>query len=214
MLATDAPAGPIHTALSPDLDVLAFVRAALPDPPARVLEVGAGNGELAVALRRAGYDVLAIDPVGEPPAVAPIALLDVDEPAASFDAAVAVVSLHHVEPLAESCRRLGELVRPGATLVVDEFAVERFDERAAGWWIAQRAADDDASEVVAHLRAHLHPLSALCAALSPWFDLGEPVRGPYLHRWDVPPDLRAAEEHLIATGRLPATGVRLIGTRR
>jgi 2-polyprenyl-3-methyl-5-hydroxy-6-metoxy-1,4-benzoquinol methylase len=43
-------------------DVRAFVRANLPPPPARVLEVGAGAGELAQALRAAGYDVTAIDP--------------------------------------------------------------------------------------------------------------------------------------------------------
>ena len=32
-------------------DVLAYVRACLPPPPARVLEVGAGDGSLAEALR-------------------------------------------------------------------------------------------------------------------------------------------------------------------
>ncbi|MGH2948133.1 MAG: methyltransferase domain-containing protein [Solirubrobacteraceae bacterium] len=198
----------------PDFEVLAFVRASLPDPPARVLEVGAGRGELAAALARAGYDVVAIDPAGESPAVAPVALLEIEEPAASFDAAVAVVSLHHVEPLEQSCRRLADVVRPGAPLIVDEFDVERFDERAARWWIAQRAGTHEPSAMVADLRAHLHPVSRMCAALSPWFDLREPVRGPYLHRWDVPPGLRAAEEHLIAVGRLRATGARLIGRRR
>ena len=30
-------------------DAIAYVRAALPPPPARVLEIGAGNGELAAA---------------------------------------------------------------------------------------------------------------------------------------------------------------------
>src|SRR4029077_18260821 len=84
----------------PDGAVLAFVRATLPPPPARVLEVGAGHGELAAALREAGYDVVAIDPTAHgAPGVEPIPLLDLDAPDASFDAAVAVVSLHHVEPL-------------------------------------------------------------------------------------------------------------------
>jgi 2-polyprenyl-3-methyl-5-hydroxy-6-metoxy-1,4-benzoquinol methylase len=45
-----------------DRGVLEFVLGALPSPPARVLEVGAGGGELAADLRDAGYDVLAIDP--------------------------------------------------------------------------------------------------------------------------------------------------------
>ena len=99
-----------------------FVRASLPPPAARVLEIGAGDGELAARLGAAGYEVVAIDPAGEG-AVLPVALLELDEPHASFDAALAVVSLHHVEPLEPSCRRLAEVVRPGGTLVVDEFDV-------------------------------------------------------------------------------------------
>src|SRR5205085_8749573 len=92
------------------VDLRAFVRANLPEPPARVLEVGAGAGQLAGALRAAGYDVLAIDPEPESDDVRAVALADLAEPAGSFTAAVAVVSLHHVDPLEASCRRLGELV--------------------------------------------------------------------------------------------------------
>ena len=53
----------------------------------------------------------------------------------------------------------------------------------------------------------------LADALAPWFDVGEPVRGAYLHRWDLDPGLRDAEEALIAAGRLPATGARLVAVR-
>src|SRR5439155_5181998 len=137
---------------------------------------------------------------------------ELDEPAASFDAAVAVVSLHHVEPLAESCRRLGELVRPGGPLVLDELDVERFDERAARWWLEHRQSGDEGHEpadVVAALREHLHGLDRLRTALADAFALGEPVRGAYLYRWDVPEGLRAVEERLIAAGALPATGARI-----
>src|SRR5215470_13936323 len=102
------------------VDLRAFVRANLPEPPARVLEVGAGDGRLARALRAAGYDVLAIDPKSQSDAVRAVALADLDEPAGSFAAAVAIVSLHHVDPLEDSCRRLGALVAPDGTLVVDE----------------------------------------------------------------------------------------------
>jgi SAM-dependent methyltransferase len=199
--------------------VTAFVRAALPPSPARVLEVGAGAGELASALTEAGYEVVAVDPASESSAVRPVALLDVNEPEASFDAAVAVVSLHHVEPLDESCERLGELLRPGGTLVVDEFDVERYDERAAGWWLAHGGAaghehERAPREMVADLRAHLHSLDGLREALAPWFSLREPVRGAYLHRWYLPPGLLGTEEQLIVSGALPATGARFVGTRR
>jgi SAM-dependent methyltransferase len=181
-----------------------------------VLEVGAGGGELAVALRGDGHDILAIDPASETPDVRAVALADLDEPPASFDAALAVVSLHHVEPLGASLGRLAELVRAGGTLVVDEFDVERFDERAAAWWRARRDGHDvpAAAEIVADLRHHIHPLALLRAELEPWFALGDTVRGPYLHRWNLPPGLLGEEERAIAAGEIPATGARIVGTRR
>src|SRR3954470_24656552 len=125
--------------MPPDPGVVAFVRAALPPRPVRVLEVGASRGELAAALRAAGYDVVAIDQAADgAPGVEPVALADLDADEAEFAAAVAGVSLRHVEPLVASCERLAEVVRPGGRLVVDEFDVDRFDERAANWQAAQR----------------------------------------------------------------------------
>jgi SAM-dependent methyltransferase len=195
----------------PATDVIAFVRATLPDPPARVLEVGAGDGELAAALTGLGYDVVAIDPDSSTPGVRPVPLHELDE--APFDAAVAVVSLHHVRPLEESFRRLGELVRPGGTLVVDEIDFERLDERAARWWLERSHHDAEPAELVTGLHEHMHSLATLRATLGRWFALGEPVRGAYLYRWDLPPGLREPEEQLIATGALPALGARLVGVR-
>jgi SAM-dependent methyltransferase len=202
------------------LDLRAFVCANLPEPPARVLEVGAGAGRLARALRATGYKVLAIDPRSEDDGdVRAVALADLDEPAGSFAAAVAVVSLHHVDPLEESCRQLGELLEPGGTLVVDEFDVGAFDLGAATWWLEQRAAIGEpqpqtAGELVADHREHLHPLEQILAALEPHFELGAPVRGPWLHRWNLGDSLRAVEEEAIARGHLRAVGARLVGRRR
>jgi SAM-dependent methyltransferase len=196
---------------------LRFVLASLPPPPARVLEVGAGEGELTRALGRAGYEVVAIDPAasGAGP-VRPVALHATDEPPASFEAAVAVVAMHHVRPLAESCARLADLVSPGGRLVLDEFDVARVDERAAVWSLAHLEGHEhrQPAEVIAELRHHCHTLDELVAALEPWFQLSEPTRGPYLYRWARTPELRAQEERLIAAGELPATGARVLGTRR
>jgi SAM-dependent methyltransferase len=198
-------------------DVVAFVRSSLPQPPARVLEIGAGEGELALALDAAGYDVTAIDPAAEPGShVQRVSLLEVS---GSFDAAVAVVSLHHVEPLAESIAHLAKLLPPEATLVIDEIDIDRYDERATGWWLGQRRAlgypeaDRDATGMLAFLREHIHPLSSIEAALRPHFAFGPPVRGPYLHRWEVGTGLWEAEVDLIAEGLLPAVGSRQVATR-
>lgn len=201
------------------VDLRAFVRANLPEPPARVLEVGAGAGRLARALRAAGYDVLAIDPKSDDEDVRAVALADLDEPAGSFAAAVAVVSLHHVDPLEDSCRRLGEVVEPGGRLVIDEFDAGAFDLGAATWWLGQRAAIGEAQpqtaeELVADHREHLHPLERIVGALEPYFELGPPVRGPWLHHWNLGDSLRAVEEDAIARGDVRAVGARLVGRRR
>ena len=203
-----------------DPGVLAFARGVLPAPPARVLEIGAGDGELAAALREGGHEVTAIDPEAQDgTGVEATALIDAT---GAYDAAIAIVSLHHVEPLAESCARLAELIVPGGVLAVDELDVDRYDERAIAWWLHQRRAagheehDHGGDGILAGMRAHIHPLDAVRDALAPHFALGEPVRGPYLHRWHLPPGLRENEERLIGAGRLPAVGARMVGvsTRR
>jgi len=183
-------------------DVRAFVVGSLPPPPARVLEVGAGDGQLAAALRGLGYDVVAIDPREDPgEGVNQVALAALSAPQESFDAAVAVIALHHVEPL-----------------LVDELDVAALDDRAMAWWSAQQEAAgtpiDDIDRVRREMQGHLHDVETIVAALAPHFDVGGTVRGTYLHRWHLPPGLRAAEEELVGAGRLPAVGVRIVGRRR
>lgn len=200
-------------------DLLAFVRANLPAPPARVLEIGAGDGELARALGAAGYEVLAIDPEPSGADVRAVTLLELGEPAGSFGAALAVTSLHHVYPLESSLARLAELLEPSGVLVIDEFDMGAFDEPAAEWWLQQRrerGAEDQgsAAEIVAEHRAHLHPLQRIVEALEPHFELGAPIYGPYLYRWGLDESVRRDEEEAVARGLIPAVGARLLARRR
>lgn len=196
-------------------DLLAFVRPNLPAPPARLLEIGAGGGELARALAEAGYEVLAIDPEPRGANVRPVALRELDDPPGSFDAALAVTSLHHVEPLEPSLGRLAELLRPRGVLVVDEFDVGTFDERAADWWLRQRrtlGAEERGGpeELVGEHRAHLHPVERIVAALREHFEVGPAHYGPYLYRWDLGETFRHEEEDAIGRSEIPAVGARLV----
>lgn len=184
-----------------------------------MLEIGAGDGELARTLRDDGYDVLAIDPDPRGADVRPLALGELDDSIAPFDAALAVTSLHHVEPLEPSIARLAEVLEPGAVLVVDEFDVGTFDEPAAEWWLRQRRAlggepEKSAAELVAEHRAHLHPLPRIVAALEPQFEVETPAYGPYLYRWNLAESLRDEEVAAIAGGKIPAVGARFVARLR
>jgi SAM-dependent methyltransferase len=202
-----------------DIEVAAFARANLPAPPCGVLEVGAGEGELASALTAAAYAVTAIDPDPRGANVRGVALADLDPDTDAFQAAVAIRSLHHIDPLTTSLQRLAEVLEPAAPLVIDEMDVATFDRRAADWWLRQKAARGEApaktaEQLVDEHRAHLHPLDAILEALAAWFTVGTPVRGPWLYRWDLGPSFRAEEETLIASGQLPAMGARIVAIRR
>lgn len=109
-----------------------FVRSQLPPPPARVLEMGCGSGELALALCSGGWRVTAVDP--EAPHGEPFIRVRVEELDAAdyepFDAAVAVLSLHHAGNLGAMLDKVRSLLKPGGVLVVDEFRKEYLADRA------------------------------------------------------------------------------------
>jgi SAM-dependent methyltransferase len=160
----------------PELDpltreTLSFVQPWLPEP-ARILEVGCGDGRLAARLRSSGHRVVALDRApsaaaedsGEDAVIVKDFLeyedpsQDVDGP---FDALLFTRSLHHVHPLTEALQRAWSLLRPGGLLIADEFACERMDHPTAEW--------------LYHLRAVLEACGCLCPE-------GAAPGGP-LERW-------------------------------
>jgi ubiquinone/menaquinone biosynthesis C-methylase UbiE len=114
-----------------------FVLDQIGDPPARVLEVGCGKGDLAYALDRAGYSVTAIDPrAPEGTIFRRVGIEEFSEPG-PFDHVVAILSLHHVEDISGALDKIVSLLRAGGTLVVVEFAWDRIDAATAEWALAR-----------------------------------------------------------------------------
>ena len=76
-----------------------FVLDQVGPPPAQVLEVGCGEGELAHALVRAGHSVMAIDPwAPEGPIFRRVGIEEFTDPG-PFDYVAASLSPHHIEHL-------------------------------------------------------------------------------------------------------------------
>jgi SAM-dependent methyltransferase len=102
---------------------------ALPEPPARVLDVGGATGVYAARLAEAGYTVHVVDPV--PEHVARSAALPgvtaaagdaraLTEPDASYDAVLLLGPLYHLLDRADrvrAWREAGRVVRPGGLVV-------------------------------------------------------------------------------------------------
>jgi SAM-dependent methyltransferase len=118
-----------------------FVLGRIGSAPARVLEVGCGEGELARTLSHAGHSVTAIDPRGperasertpENPVFRRVGIEDLPDPG-PFDYVVAVLSLHHVEDLGKALDKVAGLLAAGGALIVVEFAWERLEGATAEW---------------------------------------------------------------------------------
>jgi SAM-dependent methyltransferase len=108
-----------------------FVLSQLPSPPARVLEVGCGDGDLARALDEARYEVVAIDPKApDAPIFRRVPIEEFEDPG-SFDAVVASRSLHHVHDLGGALDKLLGLMR--GPLILNEFAWDRRDPMTPAW---------------------------------------------------------------------------------
>jgi SAM-dependent methyltransferase len=202
--------------------VFEFASAHLPSPPARVLDVGCGDGALTRELIARGYVARGIDPrAPEGPAFERIALeeLRVERP---YDAAIAVVSLHHVDDLARAIERLADAVAPGAVLIVDEFDRDRLDPPTTAWLGHQRQAL--AAVGLGHAHEHEHtnagdldhilPWDTVHAALGARFEERSVERVEYLYRYETHLALQPLERAMIEAGAISPTGVRYVGYAR
>jgi SAM-dependent methyltransferase len=112
-------------------DLTDFVLSQLPPAPARVLEVGCGEGELARALADAGYDVVAIDPEAPEGPIFRRTTIEAFVEPGPFDAVVASLSLHHVHDLGGVLDKLVRLL--DGPLILNEHAWDRLEPMTPEW---------------------------------------------------------------------------------
>ena len=204
------------------MGIAAFVKAQLPPNPARVLEVGCGEGELARAVARLGYEIVAIDPQAPDGDIfEPVSLEEFAGPG-PFDAVLANRALHHIPDLAGALDRVARLLRPGGRLIVHEHAWERMDERTARWYLERRtesapAAPASVESCLADWNADhagLHRYEEMRAALDQRFRERYFAWTPYLHGELGGAEVEREERDLIEAGRIQALGFNYVGETR
>jgi SAM-dependent methyltransferase len=196
-----------------------FVSEHLPRPPARVLEVGCGAGELTKAIGRFGHRVIGIDPVAPAgPLFRRTSLEEFADPG-PFDAVVASRALHHLTHLADALDKIASLLRTTGRLIVNEHAFDRLDERTARWYLEKRALGSaDAPRTLQRCLAEwerdhagLHGYAAMRRELDRRFAALYFAWTPYLYE-ELEGVVDASEERdLIDAGEIQATGFRYVG---
>jgi SAM-dependent methyltransferase len=200
------------------MDFAAFVAAQLPPTPARVLEIGCGAGDLACAVARLGYRIVAIDPKAPAGDIFESVSLEEFAGPGPFDAVLANRALHHISDLTGALDKVARLLRPGGRLIVHEHAWERMDEPTARWYLEHRALIDPAPRSVescladwAADHAGLHGYAELRAALDQRFKERLFAWTPYLYAELSGAQVEREERELIEAGKLQAIGFNFVG---
>lgn len=186
-----------------------------------MLDVGCGDGALALALAEHGYAVTGIDPDAPQGEIFRRIKLEDLEDDARFDAVVASHSFHHMgENLGLNLDHVARAL-DGGPFVLDEFGWELFDETTADWYEGQRralrAAGHDphgpaAGEWREYYEGHgVTPSDELLDAVRARFEERHLERVPHLYRHLGGVATAGLEETLVATGAIRALGLRFVG---
>jgi SAM-dependent methyltransferase len=204
-----------------------FLREHLPPPPARVLEVGCGRGELTTALAVEGWEPLGIDPLAPQGELFRRVLLeDLVPDEERFDAVVAEHSLHHMRDLDLALDRVVALLRPGGVLVLNEFGWDLAGTAELDWLWNQRraiaaaghgAAPGTLEELSAEWEAEhvgVHGYERLRGELAERFEERAYEPAPFLYRKTHGVASEVLEQALIDAGGLQPIGFRFAGVAR
>jgi SAM-dependent methyltransferase len=210
-----------------------LVRRRLPAPPARVVEIGCGPlGGFVPMLRADRYDAVGIDPQApEQPHYQRLEFERAELPS-QVDAVVASASLHHVADPTDVIDRITSTLTSGGTVVVLEWAWEKFDEQTAMWcferlgpddrggWLHRRRDDWLASGLgwpsyLSDWAEHdrLHPGEVLVRLLDERFERRLLTHGPYFFS-DLVGTTEADEQAAIDAALIQPTRIDYVGTRR
>lgn len=209
------------------------VRRALPDPPARVVEIGCGPlGGFVPMLSASGYAAVGVDP--EAPRGEEYRRVEFEraQPFTGMDAVVASTSLHHVADPEDVVQRIVATLVPEGTVVVVEWNWEAFDEPTAQWCAHRLGPDDDPGWLHRRRdeweasgqpwstylrdwvgRERIHPVEMLLRLLDEHFERVYLAAGPYFF-----PDLAETtdedEQAAIEAGEIQANRVDYVGRLR
>lgn len=193
----------------PTGETLEFATASLPSQRLRILEIGCGNGELAMELKSRGQEVVAVD--SDENAVAEARRLGVDARVANFpdftaepfDCVFFTRSLHHIHPLQPALRQAGNLLKPAGFLLVEDFAFSEVHRHTADWFYSLLALLDACEALLPaeesfgrkllarggafnlwHEHTHeINTASSILTAITDGFEVLEAKPAPYLYRY-------------------------------
>ena len=200
--------------------MLHFVASQLPTGPARVLEVGCGDGRLARELDELGHQVVAIDPAAPMGTIFQAVSLEEFADPAPFDAVVASRSLHHIHDLPGGLSKLHRLLVPGGLLILVEHAFDRLDEPTARWYLERRRAKGPHAPT--SLQACIAEWEADHADLHGYTAMRRELDLRFTERWfawtpslylELGQALEEEERKLIEAGSIKATGFQYVGER-
>jgi len=218
---------------------LSFVLGVIGSEASRVLEVGAGSGELAAHLASRGHRVLAVDSSLDAVLEARTRGVDArhvawpDFAGGPFDFVLFTRSLHHIGPLEQALRRASEVLTLDGRAVVEDFAFHDAGRETVHWFrenleklrpemrgdgrsFACRLLDaNDPIDEWTRDADHFHSAEAMREALNDVFEIEMESAVPYVYRYLEPllPASRVAEFAEAETEAIAQGSIRPLGRR-